>query len=826
MDLAGSIRQLDGAIVAIDHAIVDAVGRNGYVSLDLAPVRAATDQVEALLGSALPDAFCNTGSSLTNGGYASKAFDGRVRLARLGAAARSVQELGGPEAVAARGGLDAIDGAVDIYRSHLAKDVGVSLDTLQATLENRLGMFDSKGEKSAQLRSLWIDASRALAGARELGMDTSRIGTKTDHIWSASVSNRGYRNAVHDAEDLLGAVRGYVRELPKATTKQTEQLHSSIAHAEAARASIDLPAVQSLAAIEDPAAAVAAAPATLAGHLQLLDALSERVAGHNYYQPEWTELLAPFRSDLVRIADDIDALKPLLADGPESAEAAAAGASEWIRYGDSYLAESIRGRRPLGYDNVSELFTNSSEDLRELKTQIERMLDDPSLTHVRSDVRDEVRELLDRPGELDVAALRDVFEGDAPETARRAFVEAFADGPLLDEQAAAATTTDEAIRRLDEAALISDAVQHIARTAPENRAYWLALDEPGIRDAIRDTEHRRMLALGMSELVPPGVANGVKSNAEGTIATLNRHDTAEPYQRVMSRTLTAADDAATKYRDTLIDLTQRAQRDGGLRTITPSERPDATTAAAADWIVRELDRLEPLAVDASSDAHVDQLGRRLSLLADLSRSIRPDDAKLARLRSELGALDNLWRAPDDVALEVARLRSLPDDALARAGQSDGLTATVPYRLRQAVEKLRAWTMFDDGVLPSTDVDRLAVAARRASNTARVDPTGNWVSRKPIEARNLWLQEMDARVIDIESLLGTDAPRDALRAVRATRGELQRDVDAAMQLGYQQRERWVPDQAHTTAYRDALGRLAREVEQLHVDARAAAQATGG
>jgi hypothetical protein len=230
---------------------------------------------------------------------------------------------------------------------------------------------------------------------------------------------------------------------------------------------------------------------------------------------------------------------------------------------------------------------------------------------------------------------------------------------------------------------------------------------------------------------------------------------------------------------------------------------------------------------------VDSSARRVSLVADLIQAVgsrrsgagTADGDVLRRAASEVTAIDDLWRYPDDTALALARARRTMEggpEAIAAAMNDYRPAEGIVGQLRDVAADLRAWSALTDGALPHSSLDRISVAARRsdALRSFASDMTTITTSDQPSSRLATWLDEVDARLTDLDTTLAGAMPRaertavdDALAALRANL-----DQHAALQKTYQG-SKWTLDAAALQSAVERIAQLDSKVQLVNVEARA-------
>ncbi len=824
-DLGPIIGRLDDAARALDAAMSSAVRHTSRkVSVDAPALEAAAHETRTALGAALPDSLL--GHLSTNGSelHFSTASQIRAKLAQLGAAAKAVEQLGGVESVVRQGGLDAVDGAVELYRRGVVDHLKPTFKLVDDALDLNRGWFAPGAEvRKERLEELKAVTELLREVDPHIGMTTRNLQAKARMVdrYFYSPSGSEYKAAVKGVREWMDAIHAAGDRLPTAPDNLASTLSSGSAKATHARQGmVEIPEIVALASLPDDAAVAGAAIPSLDRHEQVVTVIGDRLQGVNRYDKEFRTRLAMFRDDARRMTADLERIRPLVAEAPDAAEQALDDALSWTHHAEAEMQKAALGKN-VDFNTVKFLEAQQI-NFGELRTQLQRLLDDPSLATVRLDTREEVAEIFARPGHLDVAALRSVLEGDTPVTARRAIVASFADGPRIDPATPAATSVEESLRLLDEADLIDEAIQSIARRDPAPKSYWLMLDEEGIRHAIADATKRRQLALGTADMLPDRIVSDLRQDLRRIPERLATHDGNDTLSKLTSTDLQSARRSAATYRSKLADLSARADRDGGLRTLSPSTRVGAARDANRRWLLDELDAMSRPAADATPEAQLDHVARRISLLADLSDATpRSLDPVLRRIRTELDAIDAHWLMPDDTAISLELMRHIEPEQLATLDMHS--MDNTARSMRRIAADLRAWRNLDDGVLPTTDVDRLAVAARRATDLAEF-VTGS----KPGKAEDLtkWLMNIRSRIAVVERTMPARGAEAELRAVHAATTHVDAALDRYAELAKTYKSsRWSTTPEDFTALHESVAALAARIEQDHVDLRAAARASG-
>jgi hypothetical protein len=413
----------------------------------------------------------------------------------------------------------------------------------------------------------------------------------------------------------------------------------------------------------------------------------------------------------------------------------------------------------------------------------------------------------------------------------RALAELVADLKPLATDAPPAANVEEAHRLLDEAQLISDAVQ--STTAARYGREELLLSDPAVRSATEQLLARRVAALGVADRVPEQLGGTIRSSTTSLREKLPLTEADYDYKLPKARDLEGLDRSAAAYGYELRKVATRASVDGGLRAIAPSARPAQARAAEASWLMREVESMPAIAADAPAEAFVDSSARRVSLVADLIQAVgsrrsgagTADGDVLRRAASEVTAIDDLWRYPDDTALALARARRTMEggpEAIAAAMNDYRPAEGIVGQLRDVAADLRAWSALTDGALPHSSLDRISVAARRsdALRSFASDMTTITTSDQPSSRLATWLDEVDARLTDLDTTLAGAMPRAERTAVDDALAALRVNLDqhAALQKTYQG-SKWTLDSAALESAVERIAQLDAKVQLVNVEARA-------
>lgn len=816
------LRQLDGVL---------ARGRTVEANADVAGIDlvGATGQVRSDLGAALPDQIAIAldaaplGQATIQHGQLAKL---RAELARLGAVAHGVDELGGAEHVATQGGLDAIHGAAAIIQGHLLDDAQRQFGRVAAVLDDTPSFVSGKGGRNEHL--LYIDAAIAAPTATMLHSAAGPVGWATDHQL-VTFASRGASKVLHT--QAIEGVRHQLDQALKVTRASAPAPGVDFLEANlvsegarffaAGRAMDGLSSIAPLGSLADDVVFDHALPA-LDRHIATLDAIAARIGDKSYSTAEYGRTIKVATGQLRTALADATRLDALLVDAPDRARSAAYLANNW----GEFLIEKAGMWQ--AREQGTTMLPKTVQHFRALRDEVARILDDPQLLRAGADADEEMRALVARPGALDVAAIRHLIDGEAPLAAKRALVATVADLKPHPLDAPPAASVDEARRLLDEADVISDAVASLT-TKHLDREERL-LNDPDVLAAVEQVVARRISALGVADRVAEPTGNSLRQGAESFAKKLGVRESERSYDLPRPSDLTTFDRAAVAYRAELLTVTERAAVDGGLRAIAPSARPAQARAAAGEWLMRELDSLPAVAADAPAELHVDSTARRLTILADLLGSagairhhgVEAGNPALMRASSEIGAIDDLWRYPDDTALRIARARRTFDSGpKAVADAITDYNGDMMTKLRSIAGELRAWSMLPDGTLPTTDMDRIAVAARRSESlrgiaTLKVTAKSDGYS-KVLED---WVDDIDTRLLDLDSILGARMPATQRGALDESLVALRSNLEQRAQLTASYRgSAWKLDEAAIEATRTRIDELADAVRTTHADARA-------
>jgi hypothetical protein len=827
-DLRGAIAGLDGLLGRMDGVLSRAATLDETVRVADLDLAASASAVREALGPAMPDQIAAFTAQLPHDASMQVGELAVVRadLARLGAAAKGVEQLGGAEHVAAQGGLDAIDGAAGIVQRHIIDDAQRQLAGIRQDVDRAPGgVFSGKGSR--------IEYLRRMRARTEAGRETLVRGgglTNAPGIDFATAL-QDYRLSRDGFATTLSQLRAWADALPGSAAKPTtpawvaDNLVSTRAQEIAVERSLgDIAPVEPLRgkSIEE---VLDRAPQALDKHIALMERLRERVGDASYYSDGFAQPVRAMREHVTRAVQDARTLHAMLEHAPDRARNAAYLVDDW----GSYLLEHAGSWN--ARDNGPKMLPTTIEQLRALREEMARIADDPQLLHAATEAEAEVRSILERPGTLDVGAIRDLLAGDVPHATSQALARLVADlKPHLPE-APAASSVDEARRLLDEADVISDAVR---RTAGKQLGSdeQILLNDDSVRAAVEDLLLRRQAALGMSDRVPESVSGAVRSGIDGLEKKLTVFEAQYDMYLPRVRDLDGIDESARAYRDELLKVTDRASADGGLRAISPSARPSQARAAQSSWLMRELDSLPAIAADAPPETYIDTSARRVALVADLLESSgasrygtgTADGDVLRRAGSEILSMDDLWRYPDDTALRLASARRTVQAgswAIGEAATQYKADSNLVAQLRTSAADLRAWSALPDGTLPHTSTDRISVAARR-SDAMRMASERRVTVTKDSRTGDLvrFVTDMDERLGDLDTVLGGAMPRaeriavdDALASVRANLDDYQELLKA-----YKGSD-WTYDEQAVQVARERIADLDAAIARVQADARA-------
>ncbi len=827
-DLLGAASRIDDAARTLDRMFLQpGTGLGSSASASITQVMSdTTTQLAAAmpngLGSELRSFYIPYDANVTT------LANVRSQLAHLGAVTRAVHELGGVDHVVSQGGLDAIDGAADVIRRSLLLDGVNQLRSAGALVDERpFGISMSSKARSQHVAQVRRALEAPITELTQAGFLDDSGAALIERMRNASydVSRATYDSVMQDAKAVVHDMTiANPATLPGPSAEWSERMLVSTrarAIAEETSSRARLPVAPRLATLADDESVLAHAHAALDQHAATFEALQTAAGSETVHSAPFRGLLASARDKIGRAAEDLDRIKLLLADAPDDLRDASDLASHWA----SYNARAVNNGTNGSVD--SRMLANTLTNIRRLQTGLDDVLQEPDLLRAGTDVADEVREVLARPGaRLDLDVLRELFDGPSSTAARAALVEHVAD--VTPHAPGQPRTTDiaESLRLLDEVELIGRSIRdqtEKGRWVPTERSL---AEQPFTRAALEVVE-RADTALGTRPLVSEATSNRLWSSVLSLRDKLNGTSTAAPHSWDFETLL----DGAGTYRRELAAHAERAAADGGLRAISPSSRPTQAVEARSRWLVRELDALTAPATDATSAVRIDDAARRATILHDVLRlsnetkDASAREALLQRAATEYQSLGETWRMPDDVAMSLHRMREeiRTTGTIDTGRQLD--TSRPGYntnpgldRARSIASGLQAWSMFTDGPLPETAVDRLAVAARRgASVRSYFDEMaaagGDKVDGLPFPSQ---VEELRLRVAAVEDVAGEAVPasvRAGLDEMYARiSGEVTRRNEAygkfekpggippEVWAGREQLEAWITalDDAHRTA----------------------------
>ncbi len=773
-DLLGAASRIDDAVRVVDRIL--ASGTGGANPTDTRLITGAVSDATTQLAAAMPSGFGGELRSfyLPYDLNLPQLATARSQLGHLSAVTRAVHELGGVDHVVSQGGLDAVDGAADVIRRHLLLDANDQLRSAKAIIDDRpFGISMSRGTRSEHLGTV----RRAMAAPMEQLRDSGMVDEAGDPLVTrlqaarqGTASKAEYDRVIRDAGEMVDHVRGLGPTTAPTSDSWAERMlvsnrARSIATEHAARAT--LPTAPRLASLADDAAVLAHADAALEQHAATYEALQVAVGSADPYDKPFRDAFIAARQKLDRASEDVTRIDQLLADAPDSMRDTAFLARDWVSAG-ARLANTSRDRFASG---DSRLMTSTLDHIRSLQAHLATVTNEPHLLRAGTEIGEEIQEVLARPGErIDLDVMRGLLAGDVGTRARTAFVEHLPRIKPHPVDAAQTRDMQEAVKLLDEVELIGTAMDSQitkSRWVPDERY----LDEPGLREATADMVARADGALGTSALVGERTASLLETQVSNLRGHLDRVDPAagrRPGDFELGNLLAATRD----YRTELAARASQFGDDGGLRAITPSARPAQAAEARTRWLVRELDALTVPAAGATSAEHIDDAARRATLTHELLHNISnvkdPDEkrALLERAMTEYQSLGPTWRMPDDVAIDVIRIR----DEIQRTGSLNldrQLNVTVSgyntnpgmNRASSIASGLQAWAMFADGPLPETAADRLAVAARRgASVRSYLDSLADMppYDRERIRIVDQ-IEELRMRIATVDEIAGDTVP---------------------------------------------------------------------
>lgn len=775
-DLLGAASRIDDAARSLDRMLTSGSIGTGHIDDLRIPdaVRDASSRLAAAMPTGLGDELGRM--YVPYNLDVPKLAGVRSQIAHLGAVTRAVHEFGGVDHVVSQGGLDAIDGAADVIRRHLLLDANQQLRSAAAIIEDRpFGISMSRTSRVEHLGNV----QRAMTAPMELLRDSGMVAevghpliSRLQAARQGTASRAQYDMALREARVMIDHVRGLNHATAPTTDEWGERMlvsntARSIATERAARGV--LPAAPPLSSLADDAAVLSHADAALQQHAATFEALEVAVGSAGQYDKPFRDAFIAARQKLDRAAADMKRIDELLADAPDPMRGTSALARGWIASGARF-ANTPRAQHASADPAILEL---APVHIRNLQEHLARLSDEPDLLRAGTDIADELREVLARPGErIDLDVVRSLFDGDVAFRAKSAFVEHLPQVKPHPLDAPRTSDSQQAMQLLDEVDVLGSALAEQitkGRWVPAERA----LDEPGLREATLELLARADTALGTTTYVSERTASrlsdelaGVRSQLDGT-SSIKRSPREWELRTVL--------EAARTYRTELATRASQLADDGGLRAISPSARPAQAAEARTRWLVRELDQLTAPPPTATSAEHIDDAARRATLTHQLLRNLgsvqNADERRLLleRAMTEYQSLGPTWRMPDDVAVELTRLRKeIEETGTLNLGRQ--LNTTLPgyntnpgmNRASSIASGLQSWAMFADGPLPETAADRLAVAARRgASVRSYLDSLAGMDSYDRERIRIVdQVEELRMRIATVDDIVGDAIPASA------------------------------------------------------------------
>lgn len=835
-DLLGAASRIDDAARAMDRIM--AAGSMGTGHIDDLRINDAVSDATTQLAAAMPSGF---GGELRNFYVpydlnVPKLAVARSQLGQLSAVTRAVHELGGVDHVVSQGGLDAVDGAADVIRRHLLLDANDQLRSAAAVIEDRpFGVSMSRTSRMDHLGNVRRVMAAPMEQLRASGMVVESgdpIVTRLQNVRGNSASRMQYEQVLREADVMVDHVRGLnPATAPTADSFAERMLVSnrarSIATERAARST--LPTAPRLGSLTDDAAVLGHADAALEQHAATFEALQIAVGSATPREAPFQQAFVAARSKLDRALEDVTRIEQLLDDAPDSMRASGSLARDWVSY-SARFADPGATSRPSG---DAKMVANALEHVRDLQAQLAKVGDEPELLRAGTDVADEVQEVLARPGDhIDLDVMRGLLTGDLAVPARAAFLEHL---PRIKPHPADAPRTadvQETLRLLDEVDLIGTSLgEQIKkeRWDPVERY----LDEPALRGATVDMVARADGALGTTALV----SESASSKLQAQVTSLRGHlDGIDPdaVRRPRDYELGNLLAAVRGYRTELAARASQVADDGGLRAVTPSARPVQAAEARTRWLVRELDALTMPAAGATSAEHIDHAARRATLTHQLLRNLSnvqdPGEQRvlLERAMTEYQSLGPTWRMPDDVAVDLVRIR----DEIQRTGTLNlgrQLNTTLPgyntnpgmIRANNVATGLQAWAMFADGPLPETAADQLAVAARRgASVRSYLDSLASMPEYDRERLRIFdQIEELRMRVATVDEIAGDAVPASVRRGLDEVFANFEAELARRTSIHAEYRDPGAPDPSVFAS--SPLDTWVSALEDAHRAARASA-----
>ena len=729
-DLLGAASRIDDAARALDRMFAPSGAGSGRATDLRIPVvmSDATTQLAAAMPNGLGRELVSFHVPYDAGiGELSKV---RSQLAHLGAVTRAVHELGGVDHVVSQGGLDAIDGAADVIRRHLLLDAADQLRTVGSIIDERpFGAGMSRKARSQHLTDIRRAITAPMTQLDDAGLVKETGDTLVSRLSAAAhdAPRDQYERLLRDSRAMVDQVaNANPSTLPGPSEAWSERmLVSNRARAIATETSArgNLPVAPRLATLVDDAAVLANAHAALDQHAATFEALQVAVGNASTYDAAFKDAFYAARPRLERAAEDVTRLKQLVVDAPDDMRNTGYLAENWVsynaRFSNRHSTERIYGE--------TGMISNALEHIRSMQSQLTQAIDEPDLLRAGTEVADELKEVLARPGDrIDLAVVRSLLDGESSIRARSAFIDHLPTIKPHPVDAPRTSDVQEALQLLDEADVLGVSLRDQAA-----KGRWVLevrlLSEPGLRAATTELLARADASLGTGTLVSEATSHQL-INSVASIRTKLTDTSGKSYNQAGAYDVDGILSSIRAYRTELATRAERAAADGGLRAIPPSARPAQALEARSRWMLRELDSLAAPAADATSAERIEDAARRATVVHDLLRVANANPAGptrtalVERAMTEYQSLGETWRMPDDVALDVWRNR----EEIQRTGTLDLdlqlSTARPGYNTNPGMNRaqnisagLQSWSMFADGPLPETAADRLSVAARRGAS---------------------------------------------------------------------------------------------------------------